>query len=120
MNKLGRGDKGDKESTKAKNFWPELKFWPKTYKTYGYIQRLCLYYRKCMNVYQFYFNLVYNPPTSVFDDNIISINYKYFAYGHGKIGDYLIYQKIDLLGVVKEFTDIRYGINWLRSWGASC
>ena len=76
MNKLGRGDKGDKESTKAKNFWPELKFWPKTYKTYGYIQRLCLYYRKCMNVYQFYFNLVYNPPTSVFDDNIISINYK--------------------------------------------
>ena len=42
--------------------------------------------------------------TSVFDDNIISINYKYFASGHGKIGDYLIYQKIDLLGVVKEFT----------------
>ena len=53
--------------------------------------------------------------TSVFDDNIISINYKYFASGHGKIGDYLIYQKIDLLGVVKEFTDIRYGINRLRS-----
>ena len=76
-----------------------------------------------MNVYQFYFNLVYNPfkksskqsMTSVFDDNIISINYKYFASGHGKIGDYLIYQKIDLLGVVKEFTDIRYGINRLRS-----
>ena len=72
-----------------------------------------------MNVYQFYFNLFKKSSkqsmTSVFDDNIISINYKYFAYGHGKIGDYLIYKKIDLLGVVKEFTDIRYGINRLRS-----
>ena len=69
----------------------------KTYKVHRYIQWLCLYYRKCINVYKFY--LVYNPfkksskqsMTSVFDDNIISINYKYFAYGHGKIGDYLIY-----------------------------
>ena len=45
---------------------------------------------------------------------IIILNNTYFAYGHGKIGDYLIYQKIDLIGVVKEFTDIRYGINGLR------
>ena len=45
---------------------------------------------------------------------IIILNNTYFAYGHGKINDYyiLICQKIYLLGdgVVKEFTDIRYGI----------
>ena len=48
---------------------------------------------------------------------IIILNNTYFAYGHGKIKDYLICQKIYLLGdgVVKEFTDIRYGINGLRS-----
>ena len=42
------------------------------------------------------------------------INYHFFAYSYGKINDYLICQKIYLLGVVKEFTDIRYGINGLR------
>ena len=46
---------------------------------------------------------------------IIILNNTYFAYGHGKINDYyiLICQIIYLLGdgVVKEFTDITYGIN---------
>ena len=48
---------------------------------------------------------------------IIILNNTYFAYGHGKIKDYLICQKIYSLGdgVVKEFTDIRYGISGLRS-----
>ena len=53
--------------------------------------------------------------TYVFDDNIIIINYIYFAYSYRKINDYLICLKIYLLGVVKELTDIRYGINGLRS-----
>ena len=48
---------------------------------------------------------------------IIILNKTYFAYGLGKINDYLICQKIYFLGdgVVKEFTDKRYGINGLRS-----
>ena len=54
--------------------------------------------------------------TYVFDDDIIIINYIYFAYtcSYGKINDYSICQKINLLGLDKEFTDIRYGINGLR------
>ena len=35
----------------------------KTYKVHGYIQWVCLYYRKCMYVYKFY--LVYNPSNKV-------------------------------------------------------
>ena len=47
----------------------------------------------------------------------IILNNTYFGYGHGKINDHLICQNIIiyLLGVVEEFTDIRYGINGLRS-----
>ena len=53
--------------------------------------------------------------TYFFDANILYYKLQFFfAYSYGKINDYLICQKIYLLEVVKEFTDVRYGINGLR------